>query len=1008
MSNRLYLAISLLLFASVANAQIPAKYLKPLQQPFVEPDSSMKSGSGVSQFLDIRINEFMASNDITYADESGEYEDWIELYNFGDTEVDLNGMYVSDDPNEPLKYQLSASGNELVVPAKTYFILWADDDESDGANHLNFKLSADGESILLSSSGGVLIDSYTFGPQNSDISEGLAPGTSSWNFYTTPTPLAPNGTDGLSDQLPEPIPSVLGGFFTSSTTININYPETGASLHYTTDGSEPTQLSNTWSDGLNINTTTTLRVKAFKTGFLPSEAASHTYLFDNDFTLDVISIQGDPEAFFGSSGIYDNEYAGLEKRIHIEYFTAEGNLGMEANAGIKIHSPKNHPQKSFRIYARGEYGDSEFNYPFFEDKDISVFKRLILRNGSNDSQPSGLTHFKDGMYHQLFGSAGKRNHYSAYRPVHVYLNGTYWGIYNLRERQDRYYARENIGTEHVDMLERTMDTPSRFNAIEGNFDEYNVLDDFVKNNDMSIQANYEIVKEQVNIENYVDYYIFGVFSGNRDWYENNTKWVKPKAPGHKWEWMMWDVEYGLGTYRNYDHGKPDWAAIFYARTRGGWPYSSTWKNTYFLRNLLDNKEFRDYFSNRYADLLNTTLREENVLTKIAETKALLEPDIDKQINRWGLSKSKWEDAINYFEYYVSNRPFYARKNMIKKVHNLYADSIYPDSVNTIFVDVSPAGSGKIKINTITPENYPFDGIYFNSVPIAVTAIPNEGYQFSGWSEDTINKDWFTHLLLEDLSITAFFEPEEDVSTTNPVINEISYNQHSSWETGDWVELKNTSNQSITLNGWFIGDEDFTHFSSLPAITIPANGFVVLAQDADLFSSYHPEVTQVIEALPFGLASGGDAIKLYNASQELVDQVVFDNKAPWPVAADGDGPSLELYRNQILNNSSQYWFTVDDEYGTPGKINHDPTGISELTVDEIKIAPNPFINQLHIESSSNGTWHLKSITGKSIAQGQLISNTPLTINTQSFNLNAGVYLLELNTPQKTFIKQVAKL
>ena len=78
------------------------------------------------------------------------------------------------------------------------------------------------------------------------------------------------------------------------------------------------------------------------------------------------------------------------------------------------------------------------------------------------------------------------------------------------------------------------------------------------------------------------------------------------------------------------------------------------------------------------------------------------------------------------------------------------------------------------------------------------------------------------------------------------------------------------------------------------------------------------------------------------------------------------------------------------------------------VDEIKIAPNPFINQLHIESSSNGTWHLKSITGKSIAQGQLISNTPLTINTQSFNLNAGVYLLELNTPQKTFIKQVAKL
>lgn len=714
--------------------------------------------------------------------------------------------------------------------------------------------------------------------------------------------------------------------------------------------------------------------------------------------------------FSKTSGIYENERSGLERLVHLEYFKATGELGFEINAGIKIHAPKSHPQKSLRLYTRSEYGDNEINYKIFDEKDIDVFKRLILRNGSNDSQPGGGTHFKDGMYHQLFGSADNNNNFSAYRPVHVYINGLYWGIYNLRERQDRYYTKQNIGTENVDLLEWTAyASPTYLRAIEGDFNEFSTVESFVKSNDMSIDANYAIIEQNVNIKNFVDYHLFEIFCGNRDWYNNNVKWVKPKGAGAKWEWMLWDIEYGLGTYKNYDHGQPPWRAVLYAYFRGGWPWSTTGAYTYFLRNLLDNQKFRNYFTNRYADLMNTTLREENFLAKIQETKDLLAPDFNKQISRWGLSMSTWNNAIDYLNYYVSNRPDYARYNLKYYILNKFSDSTYADSTFTIYVDVMPQGAGKIKINTITPTDYPFDGIYFNSVPIQVTAIPNAGYQFSHWSDQNMTKDWFEHLMSEDYTVTAFFEDEESSIVNDVVINEISYNQHASWETGDWIELKNTSNNPISLTGWKIGDEENEHITTIiGSPTIPANGYLIIAQDKTLFQSFHPGVTNVIDGLSFGLASGGDAVRLYNQTETLVDEVVFDNKAPWPIKADGLGPTLELDRSSIHNSNPLNWFTYNGEYGTPGEINHLKSGVDEIHNQEISIAPNPFNNQIVIKQNSlSGTWRISNLQGQMIEEGT-IQGKQQTLSLTHLNLAEGTYLFMLKTDDKMIVQPITKL
>ncbi len=143
------------------------------------------------------INEFMASNDNTIADENGEYDDWIELYNAGDKEVDIAGMYFSDNADDPTAYQIpSGKGNETKIPAGGFLLIWADGQTDQGILHLPFKLSSGGEAIVVTAKdGATLIDQRIFEAQETDISEGRLPdGSDNWTKFSEPTPGASNNS----------------------------------------------------------------------------------------------------------------------------------------------------------------------------------------------------------------------------------------------------------------------------------------------------------------------------------------------------------------------------------------------------------------------------------------------------------------------------------------------------------------------------------------------------------------------------------------------------------------------------------------------------------------------------------------------------------------------------------------------------------------------------------------------------------------------------------------------
>tara|TARA_B100001123_G_scaffold344147_1_gene391040 strand:- start:12905 stop:15319 length:2415 start_codon:yes stop_codon:yes gene_type:complete len=147
---------------------------------------SIKPNDGTA--ATVAISEFLAANTKSNRDPQDELEDWLELTNYGETAVDLSGMYLSDDPTNPFKWEIPEN---TVIAAGSYLVIWADEDGADEGLHANFKLSRSGEVITLTA-GRMLVDRVEFGEQFPDVSQGRFPERTSPLRPLNPTPGEPN------------------------------------------------------------------------------------------------------------------------------------------------------------------------------------------------------------------------------------------------------------------------------------------------------------------------------------------------------------------------------------------------------------------------------------------------------------------------------------------------------------------------------------------------------------------------------------------------------------------------------------------------------------------------------------------------------------------------------------------------------------------------------------------------------------------------------------------------
>ncbi|NQV15557.1 lamin tail domain-containing protein, partial [bacterium] len=367
-----------------------------------------------------------------------------------------------------------------------------------------------------------------------------------------------------------------------------------------------------------------------------------------------------------------------------------------------------------------------------------------------------------------------------------------------------------------------------------------------------------------------------------------------------------------------------------------------------LRKLLNNPEFKRNFILTGCDLLNTAFETQNVQSTLLAYRDWMQPSIADHFSRWGHNNmSHWDYQLNIMLNFAFHRPTYMRQDM-----HFYFDI---GSVNQLTINVSPAGAGEVRVHSITPSAYPWDGQYFDDVPIDLEALPTPGYEFSHWAGHGSTDPDLTLELVLDSELTAVFVPSPD-GPFDLVINEINFNSAAEFDAHDWVELYNASSIGAPLNGWTFSDANNDNIFVIDDIILDAFEYLIICNDTSSFRAIYGSEPRVLGDLDFNFSNGGELLRLFSYDGSLVDSVSYDDEAPWPTGADGDGPTLELTHPALDNGLSSSW-AVSDMLGTPGLQNSRyaiPVGADGQNFPtDIYVGlayPNPFNAQLSIPYS----------------------------------------------------------
>lgn len=780
----------------------------------------------------IYINEFMASNSSTAIPNHAGFDDWIEIRNTYSTPKDLSGHYITDDLLVPTKFRFSTVPNSLVIPANGYIVIICSGNTTLGSNHVTFNLSSEGESIgLFAPDGTSPIDTYTFDQQRENISMGRNPvNNTDWKFIKNVTPKAVNNFTLVYDEImPPPLFSQAGGFYTTNQTVGLSTAIPGATIYYTLDGSEPdinnlagqtysyktvypngplltdkihtylystpliitdrsnspnrTSLKTNTPSGL-VSKATVVRAIVAKTNALSSDPITQTYFVFptiNKYTLPVISIATSDNGLFDfnmgiyTRGVYYNgdgtgdntcdlgnfskEGLAWIRPANVEYFVGTTKaFGAPVKINIRGGCTRSVPRKALAIKS-----GSKFDYPVFDKSPNLKYDDLVLRNSGNDW---GITVFKDAMFHDLVRTLNFGRQEAT--PCIGFVNGEYWGIHDLREQQNGNYLKEHydINSDSFDMVKFT---GSSVELDDGDMTAYNQLQSFLGNNNFSSVANYDSLKKLIDVNGFIDYQIAEIFAHNHDWPHNNVRLWRNKTQSFnptiktpkdgRWRWLMYDVDHGLEIFSVSHDG------FGYAGNPNHFGANTLVKS-------LENDVFRKEFITRFADLLNTVFLPARTVAVTNEWKSKLNPEIEEHIARWRrpASRAIWEQNVADVVSFFNQRPNIMRTKLRTKF-GLFSN-------RNLTIDVSALQEGYVHINTIdilptTPglvsQPYPWTGVYFQDVPVKITARAKQGYRFKHWLFNNAIVSTDTTLTLNltaNMSYKAIFE--QYLLSSNPL------------------------------------------------------------------------------------------------------------------------------------------------------------------------------------------------------------------------------------------------
>ncbi len=626
----------------------------------------------------VTVSEVMASNG-TYTD--GHAYDWVELHNVSGKTLDLSGWFLSDSAKKPYKWAFPEGAK---ISKDGYVLIYCTGEElSPGKGsvfYANFKLSADGDQVLLTSADGETMAELEFPAQWGNISYGRDQG-GAYGYFETATPGKANGKEACAGRAQAPALQLKGGYYAQAVTVTATAQE-GAVIRYTTDGSTPTAKSaRLKEEGLTVKKTTALRVKAFADGLVSSQTVSATYLIGEEQPVPAVCLTTDEKYLFdqktgalvrgtGSMANYEKE---LEYPVHIEYY-AQGGEQLISQMGTFTasgHSARQNRQKSIALYARKAWGPEYFSFNPFPNRDYPFYKSLLLRAANSDWHSTRL---RDPVISSL--AEGLDLIYQDALPIEVYINGKYWGHYNLREKINKYFIAQWEGVPlsdeaTVDGMDILARTGSDQFVQRGSNEDWLALCDFCKTQDLNVPENLQWVTERLDVDSLFTHAAFEIIIGNVD--VTNVRVYR--LPGGKWKYLLFDVEAGFGSSSDSktvpleNYIKDVDAKINAFRHEP-------------LNALLSVPEMKAKFLTRFAEILEHSFLWPDVEAKFAPWEEVLEQLLPRHIDRWGNWTVKtWRTNVNATKYYARVRPRKVVSMLAKRM------KLTEEEVETYFGDV---------------------------------------------------------------------------------------------------------------------------------------------------------------------------------------------------------------------------------------------------------------------------------------------------------------------------------
>jgi hypothetical protein len=951
------------------------------------------------------ISEFMAENSSGITDEDGDTSDWIEIWNTTASTLNLAGWHLTDNPLSHTEWTFPAG---VTIPSQGFLRVWASgkDRVANPANlHTNFALNkeAGGYLALYQPDGTTAATIYTNIPgQRANLSYGLF-GTAdplTAGYFSPSTPLAQNTVAPVPGFVQDTTFDIKRGFFTSAQLVHISCTTVGATIYYTTDGSEPTTSSTVVpAGGINVTTTTVLRAKAFLAPLQPSNTDTQTYIFNAqvqnqpaapagwpttwgynsevdgqdgagngivpaDYEMDpnvvgttlpgygitealaslpALSIVMAPADFHSTgAGIYANPQSvgdAWERACSFEWLQADGE-SVHTNCGIRVHGnssrrPYRMQKHSFRIAFRSSYGDGKLNFKLYDDTTVKTFNKLVLHAfftdgwglvswDANRYRPETALSFRDRFIKEGYRAMGGPT--ESGRHAHLYINGLYWGVYEVGERMDEEWASLHLGGLPT---EWDVIAPGETVYVRaGTGTAWDSLFTFINANDPSLQANYTNLAAQLDLANFADYYLLHVHGDSEDWPHHNGYAIRQFSAGAdtRFKFITWDQEISF-----------DPLVLVDRMTNSG---NNNVDKTpgRLLQRLRLSAEFRLLF----ADRAHKHLHNGGALS-LAVEQARIQSIADKLDKAIVAESARWGDTADATPYGNTVLPANAtlkrethwlqqiaavKNTHLPNLHNnsfsyatiteLRAQSLYPTTeppnfsqfggnvpANFSLTMTAPTGGSTIyyTLNGTDPRT-PYTGVPQGTIYTIPVTLTQTGV-VKARARNNTTQEWSA--LTE-----ATFIVGTAASAANLAVTELNYNPQVGDE--EFIELTNFSGQTIDLTGVHFEGITFT-FANGTLLT--AGQSIVVVRNSAVFTARYGGAVNVAGIYTGALDNTGEEIAVIAANGTDIERFTYNDKAPWPNAPDGGGRSLVRRSPTLAPGIAANWRSSAANGGNPG-------------------------------------------------------------------------------------------